>query len=51
MAAKIADALGVTVDYLIGLPDKIVLDKNLLKRIEGIENLPDDERDKSSTWR
>ena len=46
VAAKIAEALGVTVDYLIGLSDKIVFDKKLIKRIEAIENLPDDEKDK-----
>ena len=46
VAAKIADALSVTIDYLIGHTDKIILDKKLMKRIEGIESLPDDEKDK-----
>lgn len=43
---KIADELGVTVDYLIGGSGKIVLDKKLIKRIEDIEALPTEEKDK-----
>ncbi len=46
VAAKIADELGVTVDYLIGGSGKIVLDKKLIKRIEDIEALPTEEKDK-----
>ncbi|TAD93812.1 MAG: XRE family transcriptional regulator [Bacteroidetes bacterium] len=37
MAKKIADELGVTVDYLIGGSDQLRLDKKLLKRFEDIE--------------
>ncbi len=43
---KIADELGVTVDYLLGGSDKMVLDKKLIKRIEDIEALPVEEKDK-----
>ncbi|TWF39719.1 DNA-binding XRE family transcriptional regulator [Chitinophaga polysaccharea] len=46
MAKKIADELGVTVDYLIGGSTSMVLDKKLLKRIEDIEALPDEEKEK-----
>ena len=46
VAAKLADALGVTMDYLVGNSDKMMLDKKLMKRIEDIENLPEDEKEK-----
>ena len=46
IAKKIADELGVTVDYLLGGSDKMVLDKKLMKRIEDIEALPDKEKEK-----
>jgi transcriptional regulator with XRE-family HTH domain len=46
VASKIADALNVTIDYLIGNSDKLIFDKKLLKRLEEIENLPIDEKDK-----
>jgi transcriptional regulator with XRE-family HTH domain len=46
MAAKIADALGVTTDYLLGRSDKIVLDKKILQRIESIESLSEDDKQK-----
>jgi len=48
IAKKIADELGVTVDYLLGGSDKMVLDKKLMKRIEDIEALPEKERKRSS---
>lgn len=38
VAKKLADELGVTIDFLIGGTDK-VFDKKLLKKIEEIENL------------
>lgn len=44
MAKNIADALGVTLDYLLGDSNNAVLDKELLKRLEDIENLPDEDR-------
>lgn len=46
VAAKIADCLNVTVDYLIGNSDKMSFDKKLMQRLEDIENLPAEERDK-----
>lgn len=46
VAAKIADELGVTVDYLLGSSNKMVLDKKLMKRMEDIEALPVEEKDK-----
>lgn len=45
MAGKIAGELGVTVDYLLG-GSAVVADKRLLKRIEEIEALPQEEKDK-----
>lgn len=44
VAAKLADVLGVTIDYLTGKSDKMVLDKKLLQRIEDIEALPTEEK-------
>lgn len=46
IAKKIADELSVTVDYLLGGSDKMVLDKKLMKRIEDIEALPQKEKEK-----
>jgi transcriptional regulator with XRE-family HTH domain len=46
VAAKLADMLGVTIDYLVGTTEKTVLDKKLMRRIEDIECLPEDEKDK-----
>lgn len=46
MTAKIADELGFTVDYLLGGSGNMVLDKKLIKRIEDIEALPTEEKDK-----
>jgi transcriptional regulator with XRE-family HTH domain len=43
-AKNIADALEVTIDYLIGGSDTMILDKVLLQRIEDIQKL--DETDK-----
>jgi transcriptional regulator with XRE-family HTH domain len=46
VAKKIADELGVTVDYLLGGTGKMVLDKKMVKRMEEIEALPDKEKEK-----
>src|ERR1041385_6569867 len=46
VAKKIADELGVTVDYLLGGTDKMVLDKKMVKRMEEIEALPEKEKEK-----
>ncbi len=43
VVAKIADALDVSVDYIIG-KTKLVIDKNTLNRIEQISSLPDDKK-------
>ena len=43
VAAKIAGVLNVTVDYLIGHSDVMVMDKNLVRRMEDIEALPTDD--------
>lgn len=45
-AKNIADALGVTLDYLLGDSNNAVLDKELLKRLEDIESLTQDDKDK-----
>lgn len=39
IAAKIADALNVTLDYLLGKSDEVVLDKKKLQRLSDIEQL------------
>lgn len=44
VAAKIADALGVTIDYLLGKSDNMVLDKKTMQRLEDIEQLPDEDK-------
>jgi transcriptional regulator with XRE-family HTH domain len=41
VAAKLADALEVSLDYLLGKSDKMVLDKKNLQRLEDIEKLSD----------
>ena len=46
VAAKIAGALNVTVDYLVGQSESMVMDKNLVRRMEDIEALPTEEKDK-----
>lgn len=45
-AKNIADTLEVTLDYLLGGAKNAVLNKELLKRLEDIESLPDDDKDK-----
>ena len=45
-AKNIADALGVTLDYLLGGSNNAVLDKDLLKRIDDIESLSEEDKDK-----
>lgn len=44
VAAKIADALGVTLDYLLGKSDNMVLDKKNLQRLEDLEQLPEEDK-------
>lgn len=43
-AKKLADALEVTLDYLVGDGDLKVLDKKTLQRLEDIEKLPAEDR-------
>lgn len=43
---KRSPMLGVTVDYLLGGTDKMVLDKKMVKRMEEIEALPDKKKEK-----
>ncbi|MBN1462047.1 MAG: helix-turn-helix transcriptional regulator [Paludibacteraceae bacterium] len=45
-AKNIADILGVTIDYLLGGSDKMVLDKKMMQRLEEVENLPQTDKDK-----
>ncbi len=45
-AKNIADALGVTLDYLIGGANSAILDKDLLKRLEDIQSLSQEDKDK-----
>jgi len=44
-ASKIADVLNVTVDYLL-TGNNMMVDKKLLKRMEDIEALPTEEKEK-----
>jgi len=44
VAAKIAQALGVSLDYLVGNSD-MLLEADVIKRIQEIQNLPDNDRD------
>lgn len=44
VAAKLADALGVSLDYLLGKSDSLMLDKKNLQRLEDIENLPENDK-------
>ena len=45
VAAKIADEMNVTVDYLL-TGSNMIMDKQLKKRMEDIEALPAEEKDK-----
>ncbi len=42
---KIADALNISIDYLVG-KTTLELDNNVLKRVEEVSKLDDDEKDK-----
>lgn len=43
MAAKLADALGVSVDYLIGKTD-VELDQSILDKVIAIQKLPEEDK-------
>lgn len=44
-AKKLGDALGVSLDYLVGDRDVRVLDKETLQRLEDIQKLPEPDRE------
>lgn len=44
VAKKLADELGVTIDYLVGGSDNMILDKNLLKKMQDIEQLEEEDK-------
>lgn len=44
-AKKLADALEISLDYLVGEGELKVLDKKTLKRLEDIENLSEKDKD------
>jgi len=43
MASQIAEALGVSLDYLVGNTD-LLLDKTIIKRIQAIQQLSDEDQ-------
>src|SRR5689334_11730825 len=46
IAAKIAEALDVSLDYLMGLASDQIKDKKMVNRLEDIKKLPEKEREK-----
>ena len=44
IANKIAKALDISLDFLVGNNSVIVKDKKILERVEAIANMPDDEQ-------
>ncbi len=44
IAARIAEALEVSLDYLVGSSSVIVKDKKMLYRLELLEKIPEDDR-------
>ncbi len=45
-AKKIADAFDVSLDYLVGEGANASYDKEMIKRLEAVENLPPQEKDR-----
>lgn len=45
-AKKLANALGISLDYLMGDTELKVLDATMIKRLEAIEQMPDSLKDK-----
>lgn len=43
-AKKLADALEVSLDYLVGDAELKILDKKTMQRLEDIERLPDEDK-------
>lgn len=46
MAKKIAEALNVSLDYLAGASSFTIKDKEMMERLENIETLSNDDREK-----
>lgn len=46
IAAKIAEALDVSLDYLVGISSELVKDKKMINRLEDVKKLPEKEREK-----
>lgn len=46
MAKKLAQALNVSLDYLAGSSSFTIKDKEMVERLENIETLPKDDREK-----
>ena len=44
VAKKLADQLDVTIDYLVGGAGNVILDKNLLKKMQDIELLKEEDK-------
>lgn len=44
IATKVAQALNVSLDYLVGNSSLIAKDKNIMERIEGIANMPNSQK-------
>ena len=44
IAAKIAIALEVSLDYLVGNASSSLKDKKIIERLENIDNMPDEEK-------
>lgn len=46
IAAKIAEALDVSLDYLVGISSELIKDKKMINRLEDVKKLPEREREK-----
>jgi transcriptional regulator with XRE-family HTH domain len=46
IAAKIAEALDVSLDYLVGISSELIKDKKMINRLEDVKKLPEKEREK-----
>lgn len=44
VASKLADALDITMDFLLGKTDKMTIDKKNLQRLEDIEELAEEDK-------
>nr|WP_320023769.1 helix-turn-helix transcriptional regulator [uncultured Draconibacterium sp.] len=46
-AKKLADALEVSLDYLVGNPTKLIKDKKILERLESFSKMPKDKKNRT----